>query len=97
MAGNAGDFYSIGEFPMTGDAARSKGRYVAHRKGNERPQGEWNEYEIIVDGGTIILNVNGEELNRADGCTIVPGKIALQSEGVEIQFRNIRLSPIAKP
>jgi hypothetical protein len=96
MAGNAGDFYSIGGFPMKGDAARSNGRHVAHSKGNERPQGEWNEYEIIVDGGTIVLNVNGEELNRATECEVVPGRIALQSEGGQIYFRDVRLAPLGK-
>ncbi len=94
MAGNAGDFYSIGEFPMKGDAARSNGRHVAHTKGNERPQGEWNEYEISVDGGTIVLNVNGEELNRATGCAEMAGRIALQSEGAPIYFRDVRLAPL---
>jgi opacity protein-like surface antigen len=96
MAGNAGDFYSIGSFPMKGDAARSKGRHVAHTKGNERPQGEWNEYEIIVDGGTIVLNVNGEELNRATECEVVPGRIALQSEGGQIYFKDVRMAPLGK-
>lgn len=95
MAGNAGDFYSIGEFPMKGAPARSKGRHVAHTRGNERPPGEWNEYEIIVDGPTIVLNVNGEELNRATECEVIPGRIALQSEGAPIFFRDARLAPIA--
>ncbi len=94
MAGSAGDFYSIGEFPMTGDAARSKGRHVAHRKGNERPQGEWNEYEIIVNGPTIVLSVNGEELNRAENCRVAPGRIALQSEGGQIWFKDVRMAPL---
>ena len=94
MAGNAGDFYSIGNFPMKGDPTRSKGRHVAHTKGNERPQGEWNEYEILVDGGTIVLNVNGEELNRATECEVVHGRIALQSEGGQIWFKDVRLVPL---
>lgn len=96
MAGNAGDFYSIGEYPMKGDPARTKGRHVAKIKGNERPQGEWNEYEIVVGGGTIVLNVNGEELNRATECAELAGRIALQSEGAPIYFRDVRLAPIGK-
>lgn len=96
MSGNAGDFYSIGEYPMKGDPARTKGRHVAKVKRNERPQGEWNEYEIVVDGGTIVLNVNGEELNRATECAELAGRIALQSEGAPIYFRDVRLAPIAK-
>ena len=94
MAGNAGDFYSIGNFPMKGDPARSKGRHVAHTMGNERPQGEWNEYEIIVDGPTIILSVNGAELNRATECEATAGRIAIQAEGGQIWFKDVRLVPL---
>ncbi len=42
----------------------------------------------------VVLNVNGETLNRAWDVWETPGKIALQSEGAEIHFRNIRLAPI---
>jgi hypothetical protein len=79
---------------MTVDPARTEGRNTKKTSGNEKPIGEWNEYEIIVDHGTIILKVNGKELNRATDCEEVPGKICLQSEGAEIHFRNIRLTPI---
>ncbi len=94
MAGNAGDFYSIGSFPMKGDAGRTNGRHVAHTMSNERPQGEWNEYEIIVDGGTITLNVNGAELNKATECEATAGRIALQAEGGQIWFKDVRLVPL---
>ncbi|MBL8763199.1 MAG: DUF1080 domain-containing protein [Phycisphaerae bacterium] len=94
-SGNAGDFWNIDNFVMTAAKDRTNGRNTKKtHEGAERPVGEWNEYEIIVDGGTVVLNVNGEELNRATGVEVVPGKICLQSEGAEIQFRNIRLSPL---
>ena len=91
---NAGDFWNIGEFPMKTDPARLKGRNTKKTHMAERPVGQWNEYEIIVNHGDITLIVNGETLNTATEAKEVPGWIALQSEGAEIHFRNIRLSPL---
>lgn len=93
-SGNAGDIIGIGGFAYTGDPARTSGRRTAKTHGAERAPGEWNEYEIIMKGGEAILLVNGEELNRATGVERAAGPIALQSEGAEIHFRNIRLIPL---
>ena len=60
----------------------------------ERPVGEWNEYDITFNGDKLILKVNGELVNEGWGAEVVPGYIALQSEGGVIHFRNIRLTPI---
>jgi len=94
QSGNAGDFWNIGDYQMTADKARTNGRNTKKLKANENDIGEWNRYEIIVDHGTVALMVNGEELNRATGCAELPGYIGLQSEGAEIHFKNVRLSPI---
>lgn len=92
---NAGDIWNIDKFPMKVDAARTEGRRTKKLKPtNEKPLGQWNQYEITVDHGTLTLKVNGEVQNVATDCEEVPGKIGLQSEGAEIQFRNIRLTPI---
>ena len=93
-SGNAGDFWNIDNVVMTVDSNRTKGRNTRKTHGAERPIGEWNEYEIIVHEGDIVLYVNGEELNRATNVEVVPGKICLQSEGAEIQFRSVRLTPL---
>ncbi len=90
-SGNAGDFWNIGEVPMQVDAARTKGRNTKKTHGNEKPLGEWNDYEIVVDGAWVRLSVNGQVLNEAWDCEVIPGHIALQSEGAEIHFRNVRL------
>jgi hypothetical protein len=94
QSGNAGDFWNIDKFPMKTDPARLTGRNTKKTHSAERPIGQWNEYEIIVDGGSVRLNVNGELVNQAWDVLETPGKIALQSEGAEIHFRNIRLAPI---
>lgn len=93
-SGNAGDFWNIDNFTMTADPARTNGRNTKKTHGAERPLGEWNEYEIVVNKGDVVLYVNGEELNRATGVEAVPGYICLQSEGAEIHFRNVRLAPL---
>jgi len=94
QSGNAGDFWNIDEFPMKVNPARTKGRNTKKTHLAEYPIGEWNEYEIIVNGGSVVLYVNREKLNNAWDVWETPGKIGLQSEGAEIHFRNIRLSPI---
>lgn len=92
---SAGDFWNIDDFQMSTDPARTNGRNTRKTHGGvERPIGEWNEYEITVNKGEVILRVNGEELNRAWNVAEVPGKICLQSEGAEIHFRKIRLIPL---
>jgi hypothetical protein len=97
QSGAAGDFWNIDTFTMTADAARTKGRNTKRdpKAGEvERPLGEWNEYEIIVDKGLVVLKVNGVEVNRAVDVAQEAGYICLQSEGAEIHFRDIRLVPL---
>jgi len=97
--GSAGDFWLIDGTPLDTPPERVDPKVPRHRlrtKSNEKPAGEWNEYDITVDGGRVVLKVNGEVLNEGTGAEAVPGKIALQSEGAEIHFRNIRLTPIEK-
>lgn len=97
MVGRAGDFHAIGIDPITpawGDPARQQGGRIARALDAERGVGEWNEYEIIADGDRITLYINGELVNEAVGCPTIAGPIGLQSEGVEIHFKDIRLTPI---
>lgn len=89
---NAGDIWNIGEFPMKVATERTEGRRtVKENLCNERPLGEWNDYEVVVNGGVITLIVNGLVQNRATGAKVMTGPIALQSEGAPIEYRNIRL------
>ena len=94
QSGEAGDFWNIDNVKMTVAQDRTQGRNTRRTHTAERPIGEWNEYEIVVDHGTITLFVNGEELNRATNVEEVAGKIGLQSEGSEIHFRRILLTPL---
>jgi len=97
MHRRAGDIFTIGNFPLTPDPQRSRGRYTPMLKPtNEKPQGEWNEYEIMLRGGELTLKVNGQLQNKMSGAEEAPGYIGLQSEGAAIEFRNIRLLSLDK-
>jgi len=61
---------------------------------NEKEPGGWNTYEIVCKGDTMEATVNGQLQNKATGVSIRKGYIGLQSEGVPIMFRNIKLTPL---
>ena len=89
---NAGDIWNIDEFKIKTAPERTDGRHTTKlHPTNEKPLGEWNKYEITFDKGILTLKVNGLVQNVATDCEILPGKIALQSEGAEIHFRNIKI------
>jgi hypothetical protein len=97
MSRNLGDIWNIDEFPMKTDPGRTSGRHTPKRQAsNEHPMGEWNQYDIILDGGVLELRVNGLLQNAATDCQEVAGKICLQSEGAQMEFRNLTLIPIVK-
>ena len=57
-----------------------------------KPAGEWNHYEIRVQGDKITLSVNGLTVNEIAGIALRKGYIGLEAEGHEIAFRNIKLT-----
>jgi putative heme-binding domain-containing protein len=94
---NAGDIWNIDEFPMQAERERTQGRRTEKQApSSEHPLGEWNHYRITLDGGELVLEVNGVVQNRASWCERRPGKICLQSEGAYIEFRNVKITPIER-
>ena len=94
-SGSMGDIYNFGKFPMKPDPARTRGAMTRKRHpSNEKPTGEWDEYEIRLNRGDLELRVNGLLQNAATECERIPGRICLQSEGGPLEFRNIVLIPI---
>jgi hypothetical protein len=55
----------------------------------EKKLGEWNEMEITCKGGAITLMVNGLKVNEGKNGNLKSGRIALQSEGAEVYFKDI--------
>ena len=97
MSRNAGDIWNIDAVPMEVAEDRTNGRHtVKLLPGNEKPLGEWNHYKITLDGGELVLEVNGEVQNRASWCEEIAGEICLQSEGSWIEFRNVVLTRLER-
>jgi hypothetical protein len=99
-AGGAGDFWGLDGYALQGPPDRYKslehpqfGRLTNVRatRDLERPAGQWNDYEIIAQGETVTLRLNGEIVNQATGCEPVAGSILLTSEGSPIQFRQLQI------
>ena len=59
-----------------------------------KPPGEWNHYEIRVEGDRITLAVNGEVVNDLPAVGLRRGYIGLEAEGYEITFRNLKLKTL---
>jgi len=99
--GSAGDIWAF-RGPHIGGPAERIRKVENHKelgtfpgtpklKDLEKKPGEWNEYRITFVGGQLTVAVNGEVVNEATGCDVVAGPIGLQSEGGQIEFRNIRI------
>ena len=108
---NAGDFWCIGENIEVVDmeARRPKGkdqkfggtekdarRILNLTDGSEKPVGEWNKMIIECKGNELKVWVNGDMVNHGTNCTASKGQIALQAEGVEVEFKGLTLTPLAK-
>ena len=109
MHQNAGDFWSIVEdikvpdmelrrgprenWGSTGDKQR---RTPNLTDGSENPVGEWNRMVIEALDRSIKVWVNGELVNHGFDATADRGRIALQAEGSEVEFRKVRLTPITE-
>jgi hypothetical protein len=106
-SGDAGDLYGFHGMKIDGEPDRRKevkdhvlgGDFVgiAKVRAHERTPGRWNRAEIVVEGPNVAVWVNGKKVNEAFNCEVVAGPIGLQSEGGEVQFRTVRLQPLARP
>lgn len=102
--GDAGDLYTFHGMKLSGDPARFKA--VAKHElagdlcgvkrivGREKPAGEWNRLEVLVNGPLVTVWMNGKKVNEATGADILAGPVGLQSEGGEVHFRNVWIKPL---
>jgi len=93
---NAGDIWVIG---TTCEIENAEKRVVGRRHYNltdnsEKPIGEWNDYKILCKGDEITIWVNGDLVNHVTKCSQSKGAICLQAEGADIEFRDVRLTPL---
>lgn len=90
-AGNAGDFVCMNGAAMN----EKKGNSIVVAKmapSSEKPAGEWNTMVVTCKADTIEVVVNGVLQNRATGISESKGHICLQSEGKNIEFKNVYIT-----
>ena len=94
QAGNAGDIICMGGSDMNERKDKSNIFVKKMSASSEKPAGEWNTMEVICKANTIEVYVNGILQNKGTGLTLNKGSVCLQSEGKDIQFRNVYLTKL---
>jgi len=93
-SGDAGDFWMIGETVTVANATPQGRRWIKRQESVEKPPGEWNTMKVRCKGDIITVWVNGVLMNEGSGVSANKGAICLQSEGVEIHFRKVEVTPL---
>ena len=108
---NAGDFWCIDENIEVPDMEKRRPRGKSQKwggkkgdsrrilnltDGSEKPVGEWNKMIIECQGDEVKVWVNGDFVNHGKKCTVSKGQIAVQAEGVEVEFKGLTLEKLAK-
>jgi len=109
MHENAGDFWCIAEDISVPDMEKRRGpkekwgttrgknrRILNLTDGSENDAGQWNTMIIECLGNSVMVWVNGDLVNHGFNCTAKEGRIALQAEGSEVEFRKLMLTPITE-
>lgn len=108
-SGHAGDFWVIQEDIEVPDMEKRRPREPGQEwggaegdarrilnltDGSEKPLGEWNTMIIEVRGRSVTVWVNGDLVNNGVNATADHGRIAVQAEGAEVEFRRLELGPL---
>ena len=94
QAGNAGDFVCMNGADMNERVDKSKRSVKKMAESSEKPTGEWNTMEVVCNANTIEVFINGVLQNKGTNVSISQGSICLQSEGKDIEFRNVYLNKL---
>ena len=62
----------------------------------ENPVGEWNTANTICSNGVVISYINGKLLNQTTECTVTSGAVGFQSEGADMEIKQVTLVPLPK-
>jgi|GEM_PF-116056 len=91
-----GDVFPVGPVKMKPfPPVAPNGRRSFPTKETTKGINEWNHYFVRAIDGEVRLWVNGEEVSGGDQISPASGFLCLESEGAPIEFRNLRLRPIA--
>jgi hypothetical protein len=90
-----GDIFSIHGATFEPDRPHPKGwmRCLPSEK-RSNPAGQWNHYRVVVNDGTVKLEVNGKEVSGGRKCRPRKGYLCLESEGSECHFKNLRIKEL---
>jgi hypothetical protein len=109
MSGDAGDFWCIQENievpnmearrprkpgEKWGGAEGDARRILNLTDNSEKPLGEWNTMVIEARGRGLKVWVNGDLVNEGTNATADRGRIAIQAEGTEVEFRKVEIGPL---
>jgi hypothetical protein len=106
---HAGDFWCIVEDIKVPDMIKRRGskekwgitegkarRILNLTDVSENPVGDWNRMKIECLKDEVKVWVNGELVNHGHGCTAQKGKLSIQAEGSEVEFRRLDIISINK-
>jgi hypothetical protein len=109
MSGDAGDFWVIQEDIEVKDMEKRRPRKEGEKwggaegdarrilnltDGSEKPLGEWNTMVVEARSRTLKVWINGDLVNEGENATAGEGRIALQAEGTEVEFRRVDRMPL---
>jgi hypothetical protein len=109
-SGDAGDFWCIQENIEVPDMETRRPRKPGEKwggaegdarrilnltDGSEKPVGQWNTMVIEARGRSVTVWVNGALVNNGVNASVDSGKIAIQAEGAEVEFRRVEIGPLA--
>jgi hypothetical protein len=86
----------------TGAVYTFKSADLAARDAALNPPGEWNTYELLVEGERLQVFLNGTKINdftNTDPVRSLAGHIGLQNHGAgdDASFRNVRIKELGSP
>jgi hypothetical protein len=89
IAGGVPRFFHVDKHAVAGDIDGVKKTTDA-----EAAPGQWNKVGVQAEGGRYTVWVNGQKVNEVDGVEAGAGPLGLQSEGGEVHFRNVMVTPL---
>src|SRR4026207_741839 len=84
-----GELFGVGGVETVPDNPRGTRSMSNENRG--KGKGGWNSYTVVCVDGVIKLSVNGKFVNGISKSTVRKGYLCLESEGAEIQFRNLKI------
>jgi hypothetical protein len=94
-ATSQGDLFSIWGAKCKPDRPHPSGsERCLPSENNCKGEFEWNHYRVVANNGVLKLTVNGKEVSGVSECNPRKGYLALESEGSECRFKNLKIKEL---